>query len=541
MSEPSLGRSSRTMALGTLASRGTGFLRTAVIAAATGVALFGDAYAIANTTPNIIYELMLGGILTSVVVPLLVGAAHRSEAEGEAYAQRLLTVVGVGLAAITLLAVLAAPLIIDLYSAQFTSDQRSLAVLFARFFLPQIFFYGVGAVIGAILNTRGRFGAPMWTPVLNNVVVISTGVLFLLVSQGSSDLPGQVSDGAVRLLAIGTTLGIIVQTVALVPALRSSGFRYRPRFDLRGSGLGKAASLARWVLVYVVANQIGLLVVTNLASAAARSARDAGENGAGFAVYSNAFQIFQLPHAIVAVSVITALLPRMSRAVADGRLTDVVADLSRGSRLGLAALVPSAVGLIVLATPVATVIFARGKISADQAQGIGTVLAAFSVGLVPFSLFQLQLRAFYALSDTRTPALINIGVNLANIAVDVLLYVLLPAEHRVAGLALGFAASYAVGLWLTSRSLRTRLGDLDGYRVVRTGVRLAVAAVPAAVVAALLSALTSALLGQSVAAAVAQIGVGGAAGAAVFVLAARRMHVSEVVALLASVSGKIGR
>ena len=540
MSEESLGRSSRTMALGTIASRGTGFLRTVVIAAAVGTVALGDAYNIANTTPNIIYELMLGGILTSVVVPLLVGAAKRSEAEGEAYAQRLLTVVALGLGVVTVLAVLAAPLVVDLYSSRFTPAQHDLAVLFARFFLPQIFFYGVGAVIGAILNTRGRFGPPMWTPVLNNVVVIVTGLLFVAVTQTGSREPGTLSGTATTVLALGTTLGIVAQTAALLPALRATGFRFRARLDLRGTGLGPAARLAKWVLLYVVANQVGLLVVTNLASRAARAAAVDGTNGPGYSVYTYAFQIFQLPHAIVAVSVITALLPRMSRAAADGRTRDLVADLSRGSRLGLAALVPAAAGLVVLNAAVATVVFSRGAISGDQARGIGTVLACFALGLVPFSLFQLQLRAFYALQDTRTPALVNVGVNVANVVVDLVLYALLPAPHRVAGLAVGYALSYAVGLALTSRILSRRLDGLDGHRVVRTAVRLVVASVLAGVVAGALAAAVGALLGDGVVSAVVRLGVGGGAGGAVFVLAARRMRVSEVGDLLATVRGRVG-
>src|ERR1700704_1977704 len=203
--------SSRSMALGALASRATGFLRTLIIAVAIGTAV-GDAYNAANTIPNIIYELLLGGVLTSVVVPLLVAAAQRDTDDGEAYAQRLLTVVVIGLGAITLLAVALAPTIIRLYLVNPTV--APMAPLFALFFLPQIFFYGVGALVGAILNVRGRFAPPMWTPVLNNVVLILTAILFIAVTQTDAVKKGAVTSSQEILLAAGTTLGIVAQTVA---------------------------------------------------------------------------------------------------------------------------------------------------------------------------------------------------------------------------------------------------------------------------------------------------------------------------------------
>src|SRR4030081_256749 len=208
-------RSSRSMALGTLASRATGFLRTLIIGVAIG-GLGGGAYHPPNTTPNIIYELLLGGVLTSVVVPLLVGAAQRDTDDGEAYAQRLLTVVVVGLGGITLLAVALAPAIIRLYLVN--PSVAPMATLFALFFLPQIFFYGVGALVGAILNVRGSFAPPMWTPVLNNLVLILTGVLFIAITQTDAVKRGALSSSQEILLAAGTTLCTRAQTPGLPPA-----------------------------------------------------------------------------------------------------------------------------------------------------------------------------------------------------------------------------------------------------------------------------------------------------------------------------------
>ncbi len=469
-SEPTLGRSSAVMVVGTLASRVTGFLRTIVLAAAVGIALVGDAYNVANTLPNILYDLLLGGVLTSVVVPLLVAAAAADDDGGEAYAQRLVTLVVLVLGAASALAVLAAPLVIRLYAVSADPAQRALATTFARFLLPQIVFYGLGATIGAILNTRGRYAEPMWTPVLNNLVVIATALVFLALPGRRHLSPSSITSAQTLTLAIGTTLGIVVQTVALLPGLRATGFRLRLRLDLRGTGLRSAGRLAGWVLCYVLVNQVGLLVIVNLANAAARA------SGSGFSAYIYAYSLFQLPYAVVSVSVITALLPRMSRSAVEGRLDEVRSDLSSGLRLTGVVLIPAALGFVVLGPALATLVFAHGQVSQAGAEQIGAVLAAFAVGLVPFSAFQLQLRAFYAMRDTRTPALVNIVVTAVNIAADIALYLALPPRDRVTGLALGFAASYVAGLALSSLVLRRRLGGLDGARVLRTTVRLLVAA-----------------------------------------------------------------
>ncbi|MDX6286157.1 MAG: putative peptidoglycan lipid flippase [Frankiales bacterium] len=527
-------RHSRVMAIGTIASRATGFLRTAVIAAAIGPALLGDAYNIANTTPNILYELLLGGVLTSVVVPLLVQAARHDSDGGDAYASRLLSVVAVVLAIAAAVAAFFGPQLVNLYGNWVTSDERHLAGLFSRYFLPQIFFYGVGATIGAILNARGRFAAPMWTPVLNNLVVIVTGLWFLAITHGRP-APGELGHGRELLLGLGTTAGIVVQTLALLPALRASGFRWKFRFDLRGSGLGHAARIAGWVLVYVAANQAAYLVIVRLASAAARTGDQV--TASGFSPYQYAFMLFSLPHAIVTVSVVTALLPRMSHHADDNRADLIETEVSRGLRLSAALLIPASAALVALGPFVGVAVFGYGNTTIEDARFIGYVLAAFAVGLVPFSFFQLQLRAFYALQDTRTPALLNIWVNVVNVAVDVVLYVVLPDKWRVVGLALGYAASYSIGLGLMTRALRRRIGGVDGPAVTRTVVRLLAAAVPAAAVAAGIAIGVRAGAGGGRIGADLGLGVGLAAAIAVFLPLASRMRIAELNAVL----GRLGR
>jgi putative peptidoglycan lipid II flippase len=530
MTDGGLGRSVRSMAVGTAASRLTGFLRTAVIASAIGVTSLGLSYNVANVAPNIIYELLLGGVLTAVVVPLLVRAAKDDDDGGNAYTQRLLTLVVLALGGAAVVLVLAAPLVVDLYLDPSVPDaERDLAVLFARFFLPQVLFYGAGAVMGAALNTRGWFAPPMWAPVLNNLVVVATGVAYLLFTDGGTSAES-ITTGQVVLLGLGTTAGVVAQTVALVPSLRAAGVPLRPRFDLRGAGLGRAGRLAKWVFLYVLANQLAYLVVVRLASGAFEATPERN-----YASYVNAFLIWQLPHAVVAVSVITGLLPRMSRAAADGRTADLRASLNRGLRLTIALLVPAAAVFVVLGRDVAVVVFARGNVTPEQARFIGVLLAVFALGLVPFSTYQLQLRAFYAMQDTRTPFLINLWVNASLVAVGVALYLWLPAELKVVGLAGGHATSFVVGLLVCSRVLSRRLGGLDGSRVVRTGVRSVVAVLLPALLGGLVASLVREAVGQGPLAALAALVSGGGVLAVGYVLAARRMRVTELDEVLAPV------
>ena len=534
--EPSLFRSSRVMAVGTVASRGTGLLRTVVIAAVIGVGAPADAYNVANTLPNIVYELLLGGVLTSVVVPLLVRAGRTDGDDGVAYAQRLLTLVALSLGVASIIGVLAAPWLVDLYqSHQHTASSRHLAIEFSRYFLPQIAFYGVGATMGAILNTRRRFGAPMWAPVLNNVVVLATGAVVLLMPEAHGTGGARtLSHHQIVVLALGTSIGVVVQTVALVPALRRSGFRWRPRFDFRNAGLGSFARLGSWVLLYVLANQLGYLVVVRLGTELT------GGHGSGsYTTYVLAFVVFSLPHAIVAVSVITALLPRMSRHVVDGNPGLVASELSRGLRLACVVLVPATFALLVLAQQVSTALFEHHTIDASDARVIGWTLAAFAVGLIPFSTFQLHLRAFYALGDTRTPAYISVVVNAVNVLVDVVLFLGLNGSARVPGLAVGYALSYGVGVVLTSTMLSGRLGSLDGPRTIQTLVRLALASAIGALAAWLVSHLVGAAAGHGFVGSAIALVLAVPAGGWVMLRAAAQLRIAEVGRLLAVLDGRV--
>src|SRR5260370_22423914 len=350
------------MAVGNLGSRGPGFLRTLVLAYVLGVASVSNAYTNGNTLPNAVYDLMLGGILTSVVVPLLVNAARRDADGGEAYDQRMFTLATVALAALTLVATLAAGLVVDLYAHALTPSVRHLTVIFAFFFIPQIFFYGVSSLAGGVLNARGHFAAPMWTPVINNIVVIAVLLLFVAVG-GLGSSGSTLSTGPIQLPGFGTTLGIVAQTVALIPFLRRVGFRWHPRFDFRRDEVAEIMRMAAPLLGYILTTQISFLVVQNVANAAYRHAPVDG-----FPTYSFAWQLFQMPYAIVGISVITALLPRMSAHAAERRFAEGKRDYSGAVRLSSPVVGPASLFLLVLGAPFAEALVGYGQTTAADAK-----------------------------------------------------------------------------------------------------------------------------------------------------------------------------
>ncbi|MFJ3784934.1 murein biosynthesis integral membrane protein MurJ [Streptomyces sp. NPDC090093] len=535
-------KSSAVMAAGTLVSRLTGFVRSLVITGALGAALLGDTFTIAYTLPTMIYILTVGGGLNSVFVPQLVRSMKNDEDGGEAFANRLLTLVMVALAAIVALAVFAAPLLIRLMSNTIADDAaaNSVAVTFARYCLPTIFFMGVHVVMGQILNARGKFGAMMWTPVLNNIVMIVTFGLFIWVYGTSAESRMGVQtipDEGIRLLGIGTLLGLVVQALAMIPYLRETGFRFRPRFDWKGHGLGKTVKLAKWTVLFVLANQAGVLVVTQLATAAGE---ESGKNGAGFLAYSNAQLIWGMPQAIITVSVMAALLPRISRAAHDDDPGAVRDDISQGLRNSAVAIVPVSFAFLALGVPMCTLLYASSGIEA--AQGMGFILMAFGLGLIPYSVQYVVLRGFYAYEDTRTPFYNTVIVAAVNAAASAICYVVLPAQWAVVGMAASYGLAYAVGVGVAWRRLRNRLGgDLDGTHVLRTYARLCMASVPAAIVSGAVGFGLLKLLGEGALGSLVALVVGGAVLLGVFFVAAKRMRITELNTLVGMVRGRLGR
>ncbi|KOG33609.1 murein biosynthesis integral membrane protein MurJ [Streptomyces resistomycificus] len=535
-------KSSAVMAAGTMVSRLTGFIRSALIVSALGTAFLGDAFQVAYQLPTMIYILTVGGGLNSVFVPQLVRAMKDDDDGGEAYANRLLTLVMVALAALTAIAMFAAPLLVRALSNPIATNPAAndVAVTFTRYFLPSIFFMGIHVVMGQILNARGRFGAMMWTPVLNNIVIIVTLGMFLWV-YGTAEHSGlsvtNIPAEGQRLLGVGILLGLVVQALAMIPYLHETGFRMRLRFDWKGHGLGKAAMLAKWTILFVLANQAGALVVTQLATAAVA---DTKIPGTGFSAYANAQLIWGLPQAIITVSLMAALLPRISRSAAEDDAGAVRDDISQGLRTTAVAIVPLAFGFLALGIPMCTLIF--GSSGTSAATNMGYMLMAFGLGLIPYSVQYVVLRAFYAYEDTRTPFYNTVIVAAVNAAASAACYIVLPARWAVVGMAAAYGLAYSIGVGVAWRRLRKRLGgDLDGGRVLRTYARLCIASIPAALLSGAACYGIGHSLGQGALGSFAALIAGGAVLFGIFFLAARKMRIEELNSLVGMVRGRLGR
>jgi putative peptidoglycan lipid II flippase len=343
--------------------------------------------------------------------------------------------------------------------------------------MPTIFFYGLSAISGAILYSRGHFAAPMWTPILNNMVVIATGGLYLLLFGAKPIRPEDITGAQLAVIGGGTLLGILVQSIGLWPALRRVGFRWRWRFDFRALGLRELGRLGIWMFCYVAVSQIGVLVLLNLLN----RANDNG-NVAGPMIYNNVYLLLMMAHGIVAVSIITALLPRMSAAAHERRFGDVAADLSRGTRTSAAVLAPIAVCYVVLAQPAMITLFERGAFTRGQAIDGAGVLVIAGFALIPFAISQLVTFAFYALADTKTPAVTNLPVVGTRILIQVGVFMAFAASFTATGLMLGNAISYVLAVGLAVMLLRPRVGRLGARAIAATLFKVAAAALGAGLV-----------------------------------------------------------
>ncbi|QES52202.1 murein biosynthesis integral membrane protein MurJ [Streptomyces venezuelae] len=531
-------RSGALMAAGSIVSRATGFIRSAVVVAALGTGLLGDTYAVANTVPNILYMLLIGGALNAVFVPELVRAAKEHADGGRAYTDRLLTACTAALLVLTAAAVLAAPLIVAAYTP-YQGAEASTTVALARYCLPQILFYGLFTLLGQVLNARGRFGAMMWTPVLNNIVIIGVFGLFLYVSHDAAD---GLTAAETRLLGLGTTAGIVVQALALVPSLRAARFRWRPRFDWRGSGLARPLRNGGWLVLLVLTNQIAYWVVTRLSTTTGTQAVAEGiAGGAGYTAYSNAYQLWIVPQGIITVSLVTALMPRMSAAATDGDLSAVRRDVSQALRTSAAFVVPAACLFAALAPWVMGSVFEYGRTGAADIELMAGMLIAFAPGLIAFSGQYVLSRGFYALSDTRTPFFLNLVIAGLNAGLSAAAYWLLPARWAVTGMAGAYSLALIAGCAVTAYTLARRLGPRGGTRTerrtsaLRTHLRLLAASIPAGA-AGWAAARSAEGLGN-----LAALAAGTAALALVVVLLARPLRLTEITGPLDSLRRRIGR
>jgi putative peptidoglycan lipid II flippase len=516
----------------------TGFVRLAAMAYALGVveSRLADAFNVANTTPNIVYDLALGGIISSVFIPVFVARLEGGGREAAWHTARsALTFASLLLGTIMLLGILFSGPIIHLYTLRVPAGpqreaERALASFFLKWFMPQIVLYGLGAgVATGLLNAHRRFAAPMFAPILNNLIATATFIVFAkLPGAPSSPTPGTITDAQRYVLAIGTTLGVAAMTAALWPSLRRLGFRWRWTIDFHDAGFRRIGRLAGWAFVYAAVNQAGLLVIIVLAQ------RIQG----GYTAYQYAFIFFQLPYAIFAVSIMTALLPSLSSRWADGDPDAFRAQLAQGIRGTAFIVVPAAFGYAALALPIVRLLVQHGATKGASAILVAQVLTFFSIGLFSFCSFQLLLRAFYATQDTRTPAIVNIFAVIINIVADIILIRYL----SVRGLALGHATAYTFAAVTSAVIVRRRLGGLEGRRLVPALARIVLGGV-ATWGAALLVALGvgHALGTATFAARLLQVIGGVMAGMAAFVAIMAAFGMQELEMIKGLVRARVGR
>lgn len=469
-------RSSSVVALGTLLSRLTGLVRVGALTYALGALALADAYNLANTTPNIVYELLLGGVLSATLVPVFV---DRFEADDDDAVSAVLTVATVALACLTLLAVVLAPLLFAIYDKPELEDA---GVPLLRLFLPQMLFYGWTALGTAVLNAKRRFAVPAFAPVLNNVIVSGALVAFASRVSASDPTVASVTDDRVALwmLGLGTTAGIVAMTLPLWPALRQAGVRPRWRFEPRHPAVTTVVRRSGWTLGYVAANQIGLVVMLAVA---------AGTQTGLASAYTYAFIFFQLPHGLVAVSLMTTFVPTLSSAWRRGDLARYRERFGLGLRLLLTGVVPAVVGYLIVGGPLVAVLLQRGSFDAAATSDTSAVLRLMTLGLPGFSAYLFALRGFYAQGDTRTPFVLNVVQNAMQV---VLVVLLVPNLDRPAhGLGIAYAAAYTLAALVALVVLDRRAGGVLDRRLGGVVVRLAVAGGVAAGLGAVAVAATS--------------------------------------------------
>ena len=539
--DKSLLSSSAVMAAGTVVSRLSGFVRGALLAAALGLGLHAELFNIANTLPNMIYILVAGGVFNAVLVPQLVRAMKNDPDGGDAYANRVITLAALFLAGVTAVLVIAAPLVMRVFlSARYFepdyAEQLDSVIAFARYCLPQVFLYGMFVLVGQVLNARRVFGPMMWAPIANNVIVVFVllGYLGIYGPAAGDELSGGYTAGQEALLGLGSTLGIAVQLLVLVPWLRRAGFIYKPRFDFRGAGLGHTFRLGFWTVLFVIVNQVAYTVVVRLASDGAAT------GGTGYTVYSFAFVTIMVPHSIVTVSLATAMLPRLSQHAADDDLPGVATSVASTLRQALALIVPVAVLLPLISQDAARLVWGHGA-AADTYDTVGVAIALFAPGLVLFTSHYLLLRGFYALERTRTVFWVQCVIAATNITLALVLTGGTGPEDTAAGLVLAYGGAYLVGVVGSYLLLRHVLGGLDTPLLVRFLVRLVIAVGLAAVVGYAVRAGVDAVLAPGDVQAIVSLALVTLSGAVVYLLVSRMLRIAEVNAVVGLVTSRLGR
>ncbi|MEA2509949.1 MAG: putative peptidoglycan lipid flippase [Actinomycetota bacterium] len=438
---PSLARGAAVITAATAVSRITGFIRVIVVAATMGTTFLANTYQTANSAPNVLFELVAAGVLTSVFVPTFVSYLVRGEhREGWEAADALTSVALVGLTVLGAVIAFAAPVVMRLLTIgvqqpAVRSHEIALGAGFLRLFAPQVIFYGVGMIMTAALHAHRRFGIAAIAPIFNNVVVIGVYLTYAAMRGSAAPSVSGVSTAQEWVLGAGTTLGVVAMTVCLIPQLIRLGWHFRFRFDLSHPAVRKGARLGVWALSYAGGYQAGLIVVLVLAN------RVQG----GVAAYQWAYTFFYLPHALFAVPIFNVLFPAMSEDVARGEESQLAGRLRDGLKMVAFILMPTAAILLTTSGPLARVTLQYGVMTGTGAALVARVIACFSIGLPGYSTFLVLTRGYYAMGDTKTPALVNAATVVFASIVGASLFALFPAPWAVAGLALGHSLGFSVG------------------------------------------------------------------------------------------------
>jgi putative peptidoglycan lipid II flippase len=451
MSDNQLLRASSVMAVGTIASRVTGLIRNLLLVALLGTAILGDTYNVANTMPNILYNLLIGGALTAVFVPQIVRSLRDSD-QGAAFISRLFTVTVTFLLLLTIIGIVFAPVIVNLYAPEFYNrPEFDITVTFMRYCLPQIFFLGLFALLGQIANAKGKFGPMMWAPVINNLIAILLFSWFLVNRQDLS--LGNISQTDITWLGLGTTAGYLAQALILLPVVIKSGVKLTLRFDWHNSQIIKSFRLASWSFLYAMISQVSYLVTVSIATSAAVKTQVLGDStGVGFTPYSNAYLILILPHSIITVSVVTALLPRLSNYVIDKKHDELTNSLVKAIRLIGIFTVPAALMFLAFGQLVANTLYFG--ISNADANYLGLTLSAFALGLIPVSINLVLLRGLNAFENLKSQVIGNFIMNLISIALSFLVASWFEPKWVTVGLAGIFTIHYFIGAGISFYLIR---------------------------------------------------------------------------------------
>lgn len=529
-------RASAVMASGTMVSRVLGFVKAILLVSAIGQveSVSGDAFANGNLLPNTLYMILLGGMLNAVLVPQIVKAAKDPDG-GAGYINKVFTLVMSALTGVTILTLLAAPWIVWLFTISWSEEQRGLAIAFAYWCLPQIVFYGLYTMLGEVLNAKSVFGPFTWAPVLNNVIAIAGIAAFIAMYGADPDgtrTPADWTPASIAVLAGSATLGVVAQALILFVSWRKAGIRYRPDFAWRGMGLAQTGRIAGWSLATIVVMQLGGIVTQNVINTAS------GEGPSALAM-QNAWLLFMMPHSVIAVSLATAYFTRLSEWGQSGRMAEFLTDFSNSARQIVLVMVLATVVIVVTAPFISQVM----NPGADRAltDQFTVVLQCYIVGLTAYSFLFMVQRAFYALSDTRTPFVFT-SVQISLLVLLSLALLVLPKPWLGAFFALAFAFTTVVEALLAAWLLRRRIGGIDAARILSSLIVDLLAAVPAVLVGFVALLLVNTYLpGHGMLGAIGLAAAIAVLVALVYVLALRVLRSAELAELTAFVSRRLGR